>query len=121
MIVINNMERDVMAYSEDLKQRVLAYVRGGGRNKDASELFQVSLWIISHWLKQPSDHVRGTPGPKRSRKFDREELRVFVQENPDLMLKEMGKHFNVHAETIRVSLKKLGFTRKKRPAVRSGS
>ena len=121
MIVINNMERDVMAYSEDLKQRVLAYVRGGGRNKDASELFQVSLWIISHWLKQPSDHVRGTPGPKRIRKFDREELRVFVQENPDLMLKEMGKHLNVYTETIRVSLKKLGFTRKKRPAVRSGS
>ena len=43
------------------------------------------------WLGEPQNHVPGKPGPQTGRKIDREKLRQAVQEQPDLMRKELAR------------------------------
>lgn len=67
-----------MAYSPDLKQRILDFVASGGKITEAARLFKVHRTTINNWLAQPADHQPGKPGPKNSHKFDREDLRALL-------------------------------------------
>ena len=80
-----------MAYSNDLKQRVLEYVGAGGGKSEAAGRFSVARSTVLVWLGEAEDHVPGKPGPKTGRKIDHEKLRQAVQEQPDLMLKELAQ------------------------------
>ena len=103
-----------MSYSDDLKERVLAYVGQGGKKTEAVRLFGISRSVIYAWLSQPSDHRPRTPGPKGSYKFDREALRAGVQTFPDRLQKGWAEHFRVSINAISHALKRLGMVRKKR-------
>jgi putative transposase len=107
-----------MAYSEDLRQRVLHYVDTGGSKTQAAQLFQVGLRTVHVWQSQGSQHQRGKPGPRGSRKFDRNELAKMVQKQPDLLLKEMAARLGVSINTVHHALKCMGISRKKNTAVR---
>ncbi|MDR0274992.1 MAG: transposase, partial [Burkholderiaceae bacterium] len=63
-----------MAYSEDLKQRVLAFVAAGGSKIEAARLFSLARSTLYVWLVQPANHQRGKPGPKTGHKIDRAKL-----------------------------------------------
>ncbi|MDR0234060.1 MAG: transposase, partial [Zoogloeaceae bacterium] len=63
-----------MAYSKDLRRRVLEFVANGGSKAESARRFNVSNSAVFSWLKLPPDHQPGTPGPKGSRKYDREAL-----------------------------------------------
>ena len=106
-----------MAYSKDLKLRVLNFVRGGGSKAEASRRFEVSLTAIYRWLSQPADHVSGKPGPKASRKFDQEALRSEVEARPDALLRELAASRKVSINTIAVALKRMGIVRKKNASI----
>jgi transposase-like protein len=80
-----------MAYSHDLKQRVLEYVGAGGGKSQAARRFSVARSTVFVWLGEPQNHVPGKPGPKTGGKIDREKLRQAVQEQPDLMRKELAR------------------------------
>ena len=67
-----------MAYSQDLKQRVLAYIGQGGSKAQAARLFSVARSTVFEWLAQPSDHRPGVPVPKSSRCIDRNQLAQLV-------------------------------------------
>jgi transposase len=107
-----------MAYSNDLKQRVLEYVGAGGGKSEAARRFSVARSTVFVWLGEPEDHVPGKPGPKTGRKIDREKLRQAVQEQPDLMLKELAKRFDASINGISCSLKAMGMSRKKNAVLR---
>ena len=104
-----------MSYSADLKERVLAYVRQGGKKTEAVRLFGVSRRVIDAWLLQPSDHRPRKPDPKGSYTFDREALRAGVHAFPDRLQKAWAAHFRVSINTISHGLKRLELVRKKRP------
>jgi transposase-like protein len=60
---VSNQE-SIMAYSEDLKQRVLAFVATAGSKVEAAKLFSLARSTLHVWLGQPPDHQRHKPGPK---------------------------------------------------------
>lgn len=110
-----------MAYSKDLKRRVLSFLDRGESKAEASRRFEVSLTTIYTWLAHPSNHIAGKPGPKVSRKFDQEELRSEVQTRPDALLRELAESRGVCINAISVALKRMGIVRKKNTSIRRKS
>ena len=106
-----------MAYSEDLKKRVMDFIREGGEKTHASDLYKVSRATIYRWLSQPADHKAGKPGPKTSHKFSREALRAQLEAKPDSLQKELAAHFKVSINAICQALKRMGIVRKKSRSV----
>ena len=109
-----------MAYSADLRKRVLSFIERGGSKVDAARLYEVHLRTVFLWVSAGPGYVRVKPGPRGSRKFDREALRVMLERQPDLLLKELAERFGVTINTISHALIKMGISRKKNTTVRSG-
>jgi transposase-like protein len=107
-----------MAYSKDLKERVLAYIRQGGGKAEAARLFSVGRSTVFVWLSQPSDHIPGVPGPKTSRCIDRNQLMQLVAEHPDWMIDELAAKLLAKRSTVHRNLQVLGLVRKKNTALR---
>jgi transposase-like protein len=108
-----------MAYSNDLKQRVLDFVAAGGGKSEAARRFSVARSTVFVWIDEPADHVPGRPGPKAGHKIDRQQLRQAVQAQPDLMLKELAQRFDASVNGISRSLMAMGLSRKKNAVLRS--
>lgn len=102
-----------MTYSADLRQRVLGFVAAGGSKVEAAERFRVHRSTVHEWLKQPEGHQSAKPGPKGSRKFDREQLRQMVQAQPDLLIREMAQRLGVSNNAVGHALRCMKLGRKK--------
>lgn len=109
-----------MAHSEDLRRRVIKYVRQGGSKAEASRLFDVCRATIFAWLKQGEEHARQKPGPKMATKVDMKKLSAMAEKGTEKMLKEIAKEFSVDESTISKAMKRLGLTRKKNHTLRGG-
>lgn len=109
-----------MAYSQDLRQRVLFFVHGGGSKAEASRRYEINVDTVYEWLKQSPNHQAKRPGPKGSRKLSRIELVEVVEAQPDLMLKELAARFGVGTSLISKTLRMMGIHRKKNTAIRTG-
>jgi putative transposase len=108
-----------MAYSKDLRKRVLDYVERGGSKIDAAQLFQINVRTVFLWLQQGRHHQRGKPGPRTSHKFRREELAQQVAKRPDALLKELATQLGVKSiNIVSHALIQMGISRKKNAAVR---
>ena len=107
-----------MSYSIDLRERVLAYVRGGGSKTEAAALFGVSRNQLYVWLRR-GDKVYTIlkPGPKQPRKVDLDSVKTAIESHPDSQIKELGLRFGVHESSISRALKRLGMSRKKNAAL----
>ena len=106
-----------MAYSQDLRQRILQFILQGGGRAEASKRYAISERTVYRWLSQPVDYQPQKPGPRTNRKFDREKLIAIVQAQPDLMLKEIAAQLGVKVNTVSRTLINLGITRKKNAAI----
>lgn len=102
-----------MAYSEDLKQRVLSFVAAGGSKKEAARLFAVARSTVFVWLGQPPDHQRRKPGPRTGHKIDRAKLAQLIEAQPDLLQREMAQLMGVSRNGISRALMAMKVTRKK--------
>lgn len=108
-----------MAHSEDLRRRVVKYVRQGGSKASAARVFSVNRGCVYAWLGMEKEgQARRKPGPKAARKVDMQKLSDLTQKQNDLMLKEMAEIFDVHESTICKALKRIGISRKKNGGVR---
>ena len=100
-----------MAYSLDLRTRVVSYVKDGGKKSTASKLFKVSIWCVNDWCKRADlSPIKATGRP---RKFDWDKLQQDIQENPDKLLKERAKTFGEHINAIWNACQVMGFSHKK--------
>jgi putative transposase len=101
-----------MTYSTDLRERVVDYVRSGGRKVDACGLFGVGRETIYRWLGskdlQPKTYTR-----KKPRKIDPCKLRDHVRQHPHMLSKERAVHFGVSSSGMCRALKRVKITRKK--------
>jgi len=107
-----------MAYSSDLRKKVLDFIAKGGNKHKAAKRFSISRTCIYNWLKQSNPLMAKKTGPKGMRCLDLEVLKAHVIQEPDLYHDERAKHFNVSSTSISKGLKRLGFTRKKNDALR---
>ena len=97
-----------MTYSQDLRERVVEFVRKGGGKSKAARLFGVSRWCVYDWLSREdlNPQKQGAPGPW---KLDEKALAEHVKGSPDAYQRERAKALGVSQYTICVSLKRLGF------------
>ena len=107
---------DTMAYSLDLRKRVVGFVKKGGSKAEAARRFQVSEWCVQDWCRRP-DLAPKRHGPRR-RKLDRLALRHPVAHYPEATLKERAQHFGGQINASWVALNRLKITHKKNSAVR---
>jgi transposase len=102
-----------MAYSEDLKQRVLAYIAAGGSKVEAAKVFSVARATLYLWLQQPPGHQRRKPGPKAGHKIDRVKLAQLIDERPGLLQRELAQIMGVSVTGIWHALRAIKAPRKK--------
>ena len=100
-----------MAYSLDLRQRVIGYVEAGGGVSQASRLFKVGRSTIYQWLAR--EDLRPTQVKRRKRKLDWEALKRDVEQYPDTKLSKRAQKFGVQPSAIHYALKEMNITRKK--------
>ena len=107
-----------MAYINDLRRRVVSFVRGGGSKAEAARRYGVHRHTVSGWTDK-GDAVceRAKPGPKTSHKLDNEKLKALLKQRPDATLHELGRAHGVHYSTVSYALKRLGYSRKKNVAL----
>jgi excisionase family DNA binding protein len=101
-----------MAYSLDLRKRVVESIENGISISEAARLFQVGRATIYRWLGR--EELEATKVKRRRRKLNWKELEKDVRENPDNKLIDRAKKFGVRPSAICYALKELKITRKKK-------
>jgi len=106
----------IMAYSTDLRKKVMEYLGKGHSQRDAKKVFGVGLSAINRWHQQyQATGSLNTNYPRsRKRKLDMKKLQAYVNEHPDAYLKEIGEVFGCSDVAVLYAFKRLGITRKKR-------
>jgi transposase len=110
-------------YSYDLRQKVIQAIKLDGLKKsEASLLFNISRNTIDLWLKRLSvtgdfQALPNLPPGNGHKITDWEKFREFAKAHGDKTQVEMAKLWEgqISDRTISRALKKIGFTRKKRP------
>jgi transposase len=108
-----------MAYSQDLRDRVLAAYGRGMKTRQIAQMFQVSRsWarrVKQRWRETGETSARrvGSPGVV---KVDRGKLKELVREQPDATLQELRQRLGLACaiSTISAALRGTGVTFKKR-------
>lgn len=100
-----------MAYSVDLRQRVINFIESGGSVTEASKIFKIGRATIYRWFGR--EDLAPTKVAHRQRKIDIEKLEKDVAKNPDTLLKERAKKFGVTSSALTYQFGKLKITRKK--------
>ena len=111
------------AYSQDLRDRVLAACDRGMPTKEVAEVFAVSPAWVRRVKQRRREFGETSPRPCGGRtrfKIDRTRLAELVTEHPDATLKELRTMLGVDCaeSAVCTALKKLGFTFKKRRSTR---
>lgn len=111
-------------YSEDLRVRVVGFLKKGHTIKETAETFGVSMRSISIWKKMDKEGKRLIFEfvPRSPHRINHEKLLAYVKEHPDAYLREIAAHFSVGLTTIWNALHRLGVRyKKKKNLPRSGS
>ena len=108
-----------MAYSIDLRSRVLAFVNEGNTQENASEIFKVSVSAITRWraLLSETGSLAKRPLNRKPPKFEPEKLNAYIDENPDALLKDIAAHFGGSTTGAFYALEREKITLKKRAAL----
>jgi transposase len=105
-----------MAYSKDLRERVIAYLEEGHTQEETSIIFKVGTTTIKRWLSLLSEtgSLEKRPLDRSAHKFDSEKLNTYIEENPNALLKDIAAHFGGSISGADSALKREKITYKKR-------
>jgi transposase len=106
-----------MRCSEDLRRRVVKFVRQGGGKAEAARRFGISRPTVYEWLALGDDLSAQKPGPRAAHKLDWEALRKGVEKRPGVMIKEWAKAFGVGTTAIHYAMRRMKLSRKKHRTV----
>ena len=105
-------------YSNDLRERVLAYKDDNHTQAQTCAVFGISRATLNAWLRlrreTGSAELRARPTTRRSRKIDDERLKAYLDQHPDAYLHEIAEVFGVSPAAILYACRRAGITRKKR-------
>lgn len=108
-----------MAYSVDLRERVICAVRSGMKKTQACKVFNICWQTLYNWLELEKEqgHLKAKTGYQNGHSHGIKNLDVFkkyVDKHPDQTQEEMAKHFSVGSSTIGRTLQRISYSRKKR-------
>jgi transposase len=103
-------------YSKDLRQKVITYIEKGNSQKSASEVFSIHRNTINRWWLRykESGIILAKPRHGLKSKLDLKDLALFVDNNSDCRLTDIGKKFNITTAWASMLLKKMGYSYKKK-------
>ena len=102
-------------YSQDLRKKVIDYVNKGNSCRKASIKFEISSNTVMNWhkrYKSEGTYLSRKVGGKKGR-ISEQDVATYVNNNPNFILSEMGKHFGMSAPGALYWLRKLGYSYKK--------
>jgi transposase len=111
-------------YSEDFRQAVIRAIELDGLKKsEASQLFNISRNTINLWLQRKDTTGSLKPIPHQggvqptTKITDWQQFEAFVKAHGDKTQKEIAQQWDgeMSQRTISRALRKIGYTRKKRP------
>jgi len=105
-----------MAYSIDLRSRVIDFLREGHTQEETGTIFNVGVSTIKRWLTLLSEtgNLEKRPLNRSASKYDSEKLKAYIEENPDAFLKEIAEHFGGSITGAFYALEREKLTYKKR-------
>ena len=108
-------EDEMPVYSEDLRVKVVEFVKKGHTHREAAEVFGVCMKSICTWKKLDKEGKRLVFEfvPRSPHRINHEKLLAYVKEHPDAYLREIAAHFSVGLTTIWNALHRLGVKYKK--------
>jgi transposase len=116
------------AYSQDLRDRVIAARDGGMKTRSVAELFRVSASWVRRVMQRRREHGETGPRPRGGAtvvKIDLERLRRLVEQQPDATARELRQRLGVQCSVsaVDMALRRAGLSFKKRrctPPSRTG-
>jgi transposase len=108
-----------MAYSKDLREKVMAY-RANHSIRKTAKTYGVSVNAIQDWekIQRETGKLDKKPLERKWRKIEPAKLREYVAAHPDEFLDEIAIAFECTGEAIRLVLKKHKITYKKNDEIR---
>ena len=110
-----------MAYSTDLRKRVLNFIQTGGKKAEAARRFSLNRSTIYIGLAAEAPFSTQKPGPKKMRELDEAAMKKHVSDFLDLPQNERASHFGVSAASITYGLGNSALPEKKQSTLRSGA
>jgi len=107
------------AYSQDLRDRVMAARDRGMKTKQVADLFKVCPAWVRRVMQRRREHGETVPRPRGGVtlvKIDMDRLRALVAEQPDATVSELHERLGCHCSISGVSaaLRRAGLSFKKR-------
>jgi transposase len=105
-----------MAYSVDLRSRVIDFIKEGKTQEETSIIFKVGVSTIKRWLALLSEtgSLEKRALDRSAPKFESEKLNTYIEENPNALLKDVAAHFGGSTSGAFSALKREKITYKKR-------
>ena len=102
-------------YSEDLRVKVVEFIKKGHTHKEAAETFGVCTKSIYIWNKMDKEGKRLVFKfvPRSPHRLNYDKLLEYVKDHPDAYLREIAAHFSVGITTVWNALRRLGVKYKK--------
>jgi transposase len=112
-----------MSYSEDLRERALAFIKKEGNISEASRLFGICRPALYRWMKKKElgQSLKDPPPRRPWKKINPDILKELVKQHPGWEGKDYAREMGVSRNGIYKALKNLKITRKKSPfAIKNG-
>jgi len=111
------------AYSQDLRDRVIAARQRGMSTKEVADLFNVSRAWVRRVMQRLREHGESTPRPRGGItvvKIDMQRLRELVAEQPDATVRELHERLGIDCSqsAVDMALRRMGLSFKKRRSTR---
>jgi transposase len=111
------------AYSQDLRDRVMAARDEGMETKSVAELFRVSRSWVRRVMQRRREHGETRPRPRGGAtivKIDLDRLRQLVDQQPDATARELHQRLGIacSVSAVDMALRRLGLSFKKRRSMR---
>jgi len=106
-----------MAYSKDLREKVMNYIAKGHTQEEASRVYEVSVSAIKEWKKLIAEtgSLSKRELDRKPRKYTSEKMAEILTEQPDAYLSEIAERFdNGSISGVQTALKRMRITVKKR-------
>lgn len=103
-------------YSQDFRKKVITYIEKGNSYNKAGLKFDISANTVRNWYtryKSEGHYSTRKMGGKKAR-ITKQEIELYISNNPDFNLIEMGQYFHMSGAGAHYWLKKLGYSYKKK-------
>jgi transposase len=107
------------AYSQDLRDRVIAARDGGMKTKRVAGLFQVSASWVRRVMQRRREYGENGPRPRGGAtviKIDLDQLRQLVEQQPDATVRQLHQRLGIQCSmsAVDMALRRMGLSFKKR-------